>query len=490
MSQITQCPICDLEDAFTIESLNARDAFECSCKRCGRYWITGRIARGRIWEGDSLLPYLSAHTSQESGLGRVPQLTTDNWRQLAEGHKGKSTQEKTRKLLEYFSSRSKHHSDWVTDAPAYDFPLIDAASEEEWHYFVRELLKRGDLEHAPQGHHPPNTYRLTFQAWGKLDRSDSVHGEAGDRSQKLRVFLCHASEDKANVREVCQLLKTDGFSPWLDEEDLLPGQQWSEEIPKAVRNANAVIVFVSQRAVTKEGYFQKEIKFALDLADEKPQGTIFLIPAKLEECTVPDRLSHLQWVDLFRTDGYRRLKTALETRAASQLRLNLGGHKGTAEVPIPPYVRQDLLGIWWSDERDESGRTLRARLLNSSTSPLEHCKAEVLSLCKWSSEKRTFLSGSGHHKVKLATDKCVDPDELSDSSGDFALVTATDDAFRLPGCVMPAPEVTRNVPGIWRAMVEVKVGENQRQRISLCFSWQPKRKPLLQPEECPQPETR
>jgi hypothetical protein len=50
-----------------------------------------------------------------------------------------------------------------------------------------------------------------------------------------RIFLCHASEDKAQVREVYHLLRAiDGFEPWLDEEDLLPGQQWKREIPHSI----------------------------------------------------------------------------------------------------------------------------------------------------------------------------------------------------------------------------------------------------------------
>jgi TIR domain len=43
---------------------------------------------------------------------------------------------------------------------------------------------------------------------------------------KRMPFLCHASDDKAHVREVYHRLRTgEGFEPWLDEEDLLPGQE-------------------------------------------------------------------------------------------------------------------------------------------------------------------------------------------------------------------------------------------------------------------------
>jgi len=42
--------------------------------------------------------------------------------------------------------------------------------------------------------------------------------------RKLKVFLCHASQDKPVVRELYQrLLAEDWIEPWLDEEKLLPG---------------------------------------------------------------------------------------------------------------------------------------------------------------------------------------------------------------------------------------------------------------------------
>lgn len=136
----------------------------------------------------------------------------------------------------------------------------------------------------------------------------------------LRIFLCHSVADKPAVRELHQRLRADGFGPWLDEEDLLPGQDWQYEIPKAVRQSDVVIVCLSRGSINKAGYVQKEIKFALDVADEQPQGTIFLIPLKLEECEVPERLSRWQWVNLFSPDGYERLVRALQVRAASLAR--------------------------------------------------------------------------------------------------------------------------------------------------------------------------
>jgi hypothetical protein len=133
----------------------------------------------------------------------------------------------------------------------------------------------------------------------------------------LRVFLCHSSGDKPAVRELYKRLQDKGIAPWLDEEDLLPGQNWQLEIPKAVRNCDIVIICFSKNSINKAGYIQKEIKFALDAADEQPEGTIFIIPLKLEECDIPDRLNHLHWDNYFEERGFDKLMLTLQYRAQS-----------------------------------------------------------------------------------------------------------------------------------------------------------------------------
>lgn len=132
----------------------------------------------------------------------------------------------------------------------------------------------------------------------------------------LRVFLCHASQDKPTVRKLHRYLKQRGVQPWLDELDLLPGENWEVEIPKEIFSSDVILVCLSKNSVDKEGYIQKEITFALDKAQEKPEGTIFIVPVKLEDCDVPRRLKQYQWVDLFRQDGYKRLMLGLQKRAS------------------------------------------------------------------------------------------------------------------------------------------------------------------------------
>lgn len=58
----------------------------------------------------------------------------------------------------------------------------------------------------------------------------------------------------------------------------------------------------------------------LDVADEPPDGRIFLIPTRLEDCDVPNRLGRWQWVDLLDQKGYDWLLASART-AASRLDL-------------------------------------------------------------------------------------------------------------------------------------------------------------------------
>ncbi len=137
----------------------------------------------------------------------------------------------------------------------------------------------------------------------------------GNNERRLRVFLCHSSGDKAAVRDLYKRLQTEGIQPWLDQEDLIPGQDWQYEIRNAVRDCDIVLVCLSKSSITKVGFVQQEIGYVLEEADRQPEGSIFLIPLKLEECDIPKRLSRWHWVKYFEENGYQHLMRALQHRA-------------------------------------------------------------------------------------------------------------------------------------------------------------------------------
>jgi formylglycine-generating enzyme required for sulfatase activity len=198
---------------------------------------------------------------------------------------------------------------------------------------------------------------------------------------KPRIFLCHAKEDKARVVELYHQLKAAGYSPWLDKYDLLPGQDWRQVIRKIITNPhNLVVVCLSCNSTTERGVVQQEIAWALDVLDKMPEGSIYLIPARLEPCEVPDRLSHLHWVDLFESDGFEYLVRSLD--------FEIGHRKATAR---PEPIRQAV--------QAESGKpqvVVAPALKTPAPRPTE---PELILIAAGD-----FLMGSDPKKDKLAQD--------------------------------------------------------------------------------------
>lgn len=143
-------------------------------------------------------------------------------------------------------------------------------------------------------------------------------------SFKLKVFLCHTSQDKPVIRALyLRLRDVEWIEPWLDEEKILPGQDWDTEIGKALENTNVVIVCLSNNSFTKEGYIQTEIKKSLDIANTKPEDVIFIIPIRLDDCQIPSRLKKYQYCDFFsgndQDNAFDRLLISLNERLKDYL---------------------------------------------------------------------------------------------------------------------------------------------------------------------------
>ena len=99
----------------------------------------------------------------------------------------------------------------------------------------------------------------------------------------------------------------DGIEAWLDAKNLLPGQDWKHEIYRAILGSDIVIICLSKRFVRHNGFCQEELKIALKKARSIPDGMAFIIPARLEECNIPESLARWHRVDLFEPGGYKKL---------------------------------------------------------------------------------------------------------------------------------------------------------------------------------------
>lgn len=178
---------------------------------------------------------------------------------------------------------------------------------------------------------------LHFTAWvWHIYRRESTldkYFDNGSDGNMIRIFLSYAHEDYPAARRLYDDLATsDEFTIWLDKLTLRPGQRWQPAIRRAIRDAQFVLLLLSTHSIGKTGFYQKEIRLALDVLDEHPEDDIFVMPIRLDDCTVTnERLRELQYVDLFPdwNEGLARIRRTL----TSDLTWPKRGTKGFTREP-------------------------------------------------------------------------------------------------------------------------------------------------------------
>ena len=117
---------------------------------------------------------------------------------------------------------------------------------------------------------------------------------------KMKIFISYAREDIKIANKLWLDLTKNGFYPWLDQKELLPGQNWKAMVSKAIEECTYFLALLSKDSVSKKGYVQKELKKAMDILDEYPYSETFLIPVRLDDCKPMDyKIKDLHWGDLF-----------------------------------------------------------------------------------------------------------------------------------------------------------------------------------------------
>ena len=129
---------------------------------------------------------------------------------------------------------------------------------------------------------------------------------------KVQLFICYGREDFERAHEIYENLKNQGYTPWMDKENIVGGQDWELEITRAIEGSKFFLACLSRHSVSKEGYVQKELKEGLEILDRQPEGNIYLIPLRLDDCRVPQRFKRLHWIDLFEPNGTKELLKAID----------------------------------------------------------------------------------------------------------------------------------------------------------------------------------
>lgn len=133
-------------------------------------------------------------------------------------------------------------------------------------------------------------------------------------ARRLQIFLCHVSEDRERVSSLARWLQSMQFNTW-DARQIEPGQNWQHSIRTQIEKADIFIAFLSSNFVVKQSYAKQEVDYALQIAEKLPTEQIYILPLRLDNCSVPEELRVWQWVDFFDDRVPAQLAQVLYKRA-------------------------------------------------------------------------------------------------------------------------------------------------------------------------------
>ncbi len=109
-----------------------------------------------------------------------------------------------------------------------------------------------------------------------------------------RIFISHSSEDKPFARWIATDLKASGHKPWLDEWEISVGESIPAKISLGVKEADFVIVILSENAV-KSNWVERE--WQNKYWDEVNSGKIHVLPVLYRDCEIPELLKTKKYAD-------------------------------------------------------------------------------------------------------------------------------------------------------------------------------------------------
>lgn len=82
----------------------------------------------------------------------------------------------------------------------------------------------------------------------------------------MPVFISHAQEDEYLAGNMAFALRKEGLQVWLANQEILPGDNWGERVAEGLRNADAMVVVLTEKALASS-QVRREIEFALGNKD-------------------------------------------------------------------------------------------------------------------------------------------------------------------------------------------------------------------------------
>jgi len=201
------------------------------------------------------------------------------------------------------------------------------------------------------------------------------------------VFLVHNSLDKPQIRVIANKLKEQGLRPWLDEEQIVPGQLFQDAIQKAISQIKSAVVFIGSNDLGK----WQAIELQTLISQFIDRG-IPVIPVLLPEVDkIPEDLSFLKqfnWVSFEDIDDDSALYN-LESGIIGRSRTEYLEYLETKQKQLTDLILQKSV---LEDEIKEIEKTLNA--IGSQVNQ------DLRALLDWLSQREKLAKKYGYEALK------------------------------------------------------------------------------------------
>ncbi|MEJ2541462.1 MAG: toll/interleukin-1 receptor domain-containing protein [Gemmatimonadota bacterium] len=143
------------------------------------------------------------------------------------------------------------------------------------------------------------------ERWTKKHPNGIPEEPTAEPEARDKVFLSYASEDRAQVQEICRALEEKNVLYWFDRKELDGGDDWHEKIRRNVRSCSLFVPLLSKHVDTDEPrYVRFEWKEALERQKMQPANGRFILPVRIDDSALeqsprlPVDLQAVQWMDL------------------------------------------------------------------------------------------------------------------------------------------------------------------------------------------------
>ena len=234
----------------------------------------------------------------------------------------------SRQWLRRFAKELKNiYDDWLpVSVERKNFLEVTKIPYSSYFSFGEKLpvLEQGTTDPTGLGYAYENLATIIADEFESIDKllenRDKFVAKQSQPKSRIKIFISYSSTDRVQVREMYDRLQEEGYQVWTPDFNVLPGQNFSQEINSAISSSDIFLACLSENSIRSE-FVKAEWRIAADSYHKYSGDSIYFIPIQLGSLDFSSldlgemnvAFQELAWLDLREENGFSRLFQAVES---------------------------------------------------------------------------------------------------------------------------------------------------------------------------------